>query len=172
MSNLLDRIEILISAAGNMSKLAKSSGMTPSHVATIRRRLKANPSAQVENDTLVKLAKGGAVSLDWLANGEGQILPSTPAESGPSRRIRLQEERPDLDLDDDYPSRKIVVKALRGKVEPALLDALQEVRFELDGEPSERFWYDELVRIKRDRDRALRELGVPIEPEPGDRMPP
>ena len=74
--------------------------------------------------------------------------------------------------DDDYPSRKVVTKALRGKVEAALVEALQEVRFELDGEPSERFWYDELVRIKRDRDRALRELGVPIEPEPGDRMPP
>jgi len=42
---------------------------------------------------------------------------------------------------------------------------------ELEGEPPERFWYDELIRIKRDRDRALRELGVPIEPEPGDRMP-
>lgn len=97
-------------------------------------------------------------------------FPSADAES--SRRVRLQAERPELDLDDDYPTRKVVVKALRGKVEPALLDALQEVRFELDGEPPERFWYDELIRIKRDRDRALRELGVSIEPEPGDRMPP
>lgn len=172
MSNLLQRLEILISAAGNMSKLARSSGMTPSHVSTIVRRLKANPGAQVENDTLVKLARGGAVSLDWLANGEGQILPDIPIDNAElSRRIRQTAERPELELDDDYPSRKVVTKALRGKVEPALLDALQEIRFELEGEPPERFWYDELIRIKRDRDRALRELGVPIEPEPGDRMP-
>ena len=100
------------------------------------------------------------------------LMSAPPAEAEPSRRVRQQTERPELDLDDDYPSRKVVTKALRGKVEPALLDALQEVRFELEGEPSERFWYDELVRVKRDRDRALRELGVPIEPEPGDRMPP
>lgn len=173
MSTLLSRIEILISAAGNMSKLARSAGMTPSHVATIVRRLKANPSAQLESDTLAKLAQGGAVSLDWLATGDGQILPDiTITDAELSRRIRQTAERPELDLDDDYPTRKVVVKALRGKVEPALLEALQEVRFELDGEPPERFWYDELIRIKRDRDRALRELGVSIEPEPGDRMPP
>lgn len=172
MSTLLSRLEILISAAGNMSKLARASGMSPTHIATIRRRLKANHAAHVEHDTLVKLARGGACSLEWLATGEGQILPSVPSETEPSRRVRQQAERPELDLDDDYPSRKVVLKALRGKVEAELLEALQEVRFELDGEPSERFWYDELVRIKRDRDRALRELGVPIEPEPGDRMPP
>lgn len=173
MSTLLDRIGLLIAAAGNMSRLARSAGMTPSHVATIVRRLKANPSAQLESDTLAKLAQGGAVSLDWLATGEGQVLPSFPsADAESSRRVRLQAERPELDLDDDYPTRKVVVKALRGKVEPALLDALQEIRFELEGEPPERYWYDELIRIKRDRDRALRELGVSIEPEPGDRMPP
>ena len=96
--------------------------MTPSHVATIVRRLKANPSAQLESDTLAKLAQGGAVSLDWLATGEGQVLPSFPsADAELSRRIRQTAERPELDLDDDYPTRKVVVKALRGKVEPALL---------------------------------------------------
>lgn len=54
-------------------ELSRRSGLKETHVGMILTRLKKNPGADIERETLAAIAKGGETSLTWLAEGIGTI---------------------------------------------------------------------------------------------------
>jgi transcriptional regulator with XRE-family HTH domain len=71
---LRERIEWVVAnrAGGNQRELARRAGLeSPNHVGTILTRLRKNPERDIERETLAAIARGGHVSLRWLASGEG-----------------------------------------------------------------------------------------------------
>jgi hypothetical protein len=82
VASLLARIEYLIGLAGGRQReLGRRAGLSPGGVGTIVHRLRKNPNASIDPDTLVKLAKGAEVSLQWLATGEGSPHDTLASES-------------------------------------------------------------------------------------------
>jgi hypothetical protein len=74
-----DRLEELISAAGSASKLALAAGLSAGYLGTLKTRMRANPDARPDADTLEALARAGGVSYEWLRKGTGPKT-STDAE--------------------------------------------------------------------------------------------
>lgn len=94
---LLERIESVLKDKGwSASEWARRAKLSErSHVNTIIQRLRANPAAKTDGQTLAKLAEAADVSLDWLVLGRG-------TKDGAFVRI---------DPDPRYPSRAIAVVA-------------------------------------------------------------
>ena len=68
---LEERINWLVEhrADGNQRELSRRAGLSPNYVGTLLTRLRKNPNAQVERDSLTALATAGGVSIDWLLVG-------------------------------------------------------------------------------------------------------
>jgi transcriptional regulator with XRE-family HTH domain len=80
VSTLVARIETIIEKLGiSQRELARRAGLKEPHVGLIINRLKKNPRAGVENETLLAMARGANVSPGWLLSGEGPSgLPGDP----------------------------------------------------------------------------------------------
>lgn len=121
---LLQRIEWILKnrADDNQRELARRAGLkNERHVGVILTRLRKNPESALDHDTLVKLARGGAVSVDWLATGAGprEASEASPgAQGGHSAREH---------------AREVLEAAAGGKVADALIRALVDAV--LDQEP-------------------------------------
>lgn len=81
VSTLRERIELLATQAGGQRELSRRSGLDERHVGVILSRLRKNPRADIERETLAALAKGGGASVRWLAEGEG--TPDSDDDSRP-----------------------------------------------------------------------------------------
>ena len=77
VKSVADRI-LWILAQRNISQreLARKAGLRDAHIGVIVSRSRKNPEANIENDTLAAIARGGDVSLRWLATGEGSPDPT------------------------------------------------------------------------------------------------
>jgi transcriptional regulator with XRE-family HTH domain len=71
--SLLQRLEETLQRLGiPQRELARRAGLSDErHLGVIMSRLRRNPKADIERETLNALARGAGVSLRWLANGEG-----------------------------------------------------------------------------------------------------
>lgn len=100
---LVGRIQWILDARKiSQRELAKRSGLQGPHVGLILARLRKNPKASIEHETLLALAKGGEVSPGWLLTGDGEpekgatyspeppstVLERDPVEPGLWRRLR------------------------------------------------------------------------------------
>jgi hypothetical protein len=72
VTTLLQRLEWLVNnRATSQRDLSRKAGLSGPHVGTFMARLRKDPSATVETETLMAIARGGQVSFDWLATGKG-----------------------------------------------------------------------------------------------------
>lgn len=139
VTTLRERLQwILADRKISQRELARRSGLNDSQVGTTMTRLKANPNAEIERPTLVAIAKGGQVSLAWLATGEGQ---PTGGEL-----VVMRDER--------YPNRAEAVTMAHklGYAEQAIRDVLL-MQLQAEQDPPTRWW---LERIQ-ERDRQLKD---------------
>lgn len=92
MSTLADRIEEILRLRGiTQRELARRAGLaTEQHINTILRRLRANPDADIERETLAAIARGGGVSFIWLATGKGR-----PDDIDPAPAMKTSERAPE-----------------------------------------------------------------------------
>lgn len=82
--DLRERLELLVERAGGQRELSRRAGLKDErHVGIILSRLRKNPSADIERETLTAIAMGGRVSVAWLAGGEGS--PDSLDSDEPSR---------------------------------------------------------------------------------------
>lgn len=94
-TTLAERIEWILKTRGISGReLARRAGLREPHVSVALRRLRENPSADIEAETLRKLAKGGAVSARWLLTDEGK--PDDADEAEAQVRVRHRAEWPSL----------------------------------------------------------------------------
>lgn len=86
---LEERINWLVEhrADGNQRELSRRAGLSPNYLGTLLTRLRKNPNAQVERDSLAALATGGRVSIDWLVNGSGDPDHQTVLDVGSPLRL-------------------------------------------------------------------------------------
>lgn len=112
--------------------------LTPTHVSGILRRLKEDPEATVEIETLAKLAAAAGVSFEWLATGAGN--PTAVA----------------LNIPDDpkYPTRGRVIgaAALLGYPQAAI-EAIMQVH-NLPADPGTNYWLN-LLMIRAEESVAV-----------------
>lgn len=79
MSTLLERLTAIVKLRGiSQRELSKRAGLNPNHVGTLLSRLRKNPDGDIERDTLAALARGGGVSLEWLAEGRDSLDSAEP----------------------------------------------------------------------------------------------
>lgn len=73
MTTRLDRLRWVIDerANGNQRELARMANLAGGHVGVIMTRLRRDPNADIEGDTLAKISKATGVSPHWLVTGEG-----------------------------------------------------------------------------------------------------
>lgn len=77
MSTVGDRILwILAQRRIGQRELARRAGLRGAHIGVIINRSRKNPAASIENPTLAAIARGGGVSLRWLATGQGSPDPA------------------------------------------------------------------------------------------------
>jgi transcriptional regulator with XRE-family HTH domain len=82
VKSVADRIQWILDQRGiSQRELARRSGLKGAHIGVIISRSRRNPGANIENDTLAAIARGGEVALRWLATGQGSPDPSAE-ESG------------------------------------------------------------------------------------------
>lgn len=93
--SLRERLESVLEDKGwSAREWARLAGLKePSHVNTMLRRLRQNPDATFEEETLAKLAAAADVSLDWLQLGrgtkDGSFTKIEPDPVYPSRAIAI-----------------------------------------------------------------------------------
>lgn len=75
VETLLSRIEWVLQNiwGGKPARMEAGCGLVRGHVETIKKRLKNNPSRNIETNTLSRIAKGSGVSATWLATGDGFV---------------------------------------------------------------------------------------------------
>lgn len=106
--------------------LSRAAGLSDSHVSVILGRIKRNPAADIERDTLMALAVAGAVSMNWLATGEGK--PDEFGDGawafgrGPDGRV-IQRRPKDLDAEGKVP------EAPKNEVEMAVFAAMHPRKY-------------------------------------------
>ncbi len=103
---LVGRIQWILEARKiTQRELARRAGLNEPHVGLILARLKKNPEASIEHETLLALAKGGEVSPGWLLTGDGDPAPGVsvdatphtpPTRSGP--RLSTSAQRPEVEV--------------------------------------------------------------------------
>lgn len=111
MSTLAERIELIVERRNvSQRELARMAGLKEPHIGLIISRLKKNPKAKVENETLLAIARGANVSPGWLLSGEGAsglpgdegeaptegTPPTPPTRSGP--RLSVAAQRPEIEV--------------------------------------------------------------------------
>lgn len=70
--DLREKLELLAERAGGQRELARRAKLKDErHVGVIISRLRKNPSADIERETLNAIAAGGGVSVEWLSLGTG-----------------------------------------------------------------------------------------------------
>jgi hypothetical protein len=86
---LEERINWLVEhrADGNQRELSRRAGLSPNYVGTLLTRLRKNPNAQVERDSLAALATAGGVSIDWLVVGTGEPERQVVLDGGSPLRL-------------------------------------------------------------------------------------
>lgn len=91
---LLERLQWILTARGlSQRELSKRAGLNPNHLGTTMHRLRSNPDADIERDTLGALARAGDVGLEWLAEGKGAPDASSEAAVHPNLRAALDRLR-------------------------------------------------------------------------------
>lgn len=71
--------------AGGQRELSRRAGLKDErHIGVILGRLRKNPAAEIERDTLVLIAAGGGVSVDWLAKDPASHAEATPSSTDSS----------------------------------------------------------------------------------------
>lgn len=70
---LLERLETVLNEkwSGNQSRMSEGCGLRRTHIGTLIRRLREDPEANIESDTLKKIALYSGFRLAWLVSGEG-----------------------------------------------------------------------------------------------------
>lgn len=77
-STLAERLQWILKERGFSQRgLSTQTGLAPGHVGVLMMRLRRDPNAGVETDTLRRIADGSGVSYEWLATGEG-TAPTSP----------------------------------------------------------------------------------------------
>lgn len=81
--SLKERVEWIVEnrCGGNQRELGRRAGLSGNHVGTILTRLRKNPDADIERETLTALARGANVSLQWLSTGDGEPDVEEPTPS-------------------------------------------------------------------------------------------
>lgn len=87
---LRERIELIMQLRNvSQRELARRSKLKDErHLGVILSRLRKNPNADIERETLAALAEGGEVSMVWLATGDG--LPDD--QTGASAEIHVERD--------------------------------------------------------------------------------
>lgn len=89
--DLRERLELLAERAGGQRELSRRAKLKDErHIGIIISRLRKNPAADIERETLAAIAEGGNVSVGWLATGEGSpdaLDPDAPAHTDSSEPI-------------------------------------------------------------------------------------
>jgi hypothetical protein len=82
VSTLLERLELVLKIRGiDQRELARRAELgNEKNVGVLFHRLRKDPARQIQHDTLVKIAKGARVSVNWLATGEGSPDETEPSE--------------------------------------------------------------------------------------------
>jgi transcriptional regulator with XRE-family HTH domain len=94
---MLERIEWILEQRGmKQRELARAAGLNDErHLGVILGRLRKNPEGALEHQTLVALARGGNVSIAWLATGEGS--PDATGSEDPRPLYRNLEGWPEIE---------------------------------------------------------------------------
>lgn len=126
LEETLDRLEITQREWARRAKLTDER-----HLGVIMSRLRKNPRADIERETLTALAKGAGISLRWLATGEG-----SPEDHDATDAPTLQH------TDDATPTAENIPGYLQVEAEdrkdPANADL--EERWWLQGRKAAAFW--------------------------------
>lgn len=132
----LQRLEWLVKhrAGGNQRELARMANMKhPSHLATIISRLRENPNARIEDDTLVAIANAAGVHAAWLSRGE---LPRDRSEALVERSSR-------------YASLEDVLKTFPARWSLPAVGAARSTQLDADSDPGEAWWVEQLDRFEQ-----------------------
>lgn len=101
VSTLADRIERIAEVLGiSHRELARRTGLKETHLGVILKRLRAKPDAGIHSDTMLAMARGAGVRLEWLSSGEGEMFegdrtPTPPTSSAPRPKDRGDHWFPD-----------------------------------------------------------------------------
>lgn len=110
-------------ADGNQRELSRRSGLRENHVGTILTRLRKNPGADIERETLAAIASGGLVSVHWLATGQGprRVDDGTgaPADAGDVAAPRFENVA-------NWPALRATAKAIDPGIEDWALDMVAQ----------------------------------------------
>lgn len=128
-------------------ELSRRAELDQRHLGVIMGRLRKNPDAALEHETIAALARAGGVSLVWLSTGKG-----APESSVVSR----------VEYDDRYANRAAVIELLAGDVAPIAVERLRGYAFHGD-DPSRAEWTKWLLE---EDSRARREAVPPPVPTP------
>ncbi len=93
---LAERIRKVAEDSGlSQRAFSLKAGLGETHVNTILQRLKANPEAEVEQGTLVAIAKAGGVTVAWLTGEAESASPAPPPATGPRAKPRADHHFPE-----------------------------------------------------------------------------
>lgn len=142
----LQRLEWLVEhrAKGIQRELARMAKLAPSHIGTILTRLRKNPDADIEGDTLSAIAEAAEVNETWLASGR---LPRDRREPGESSTPR-------------YASLDLVLQAFPDRWDASAVAAAQSQQLHGD-DPGEAWWVQQLDRLEQ----AIRLASMPLPPK-------
>lgn len=102
VNELLERINYILALRAEDGKpmslraLARAAGLAETHLGTFVKRLRDRPNAQIEVDTLIRIAKAADVDARWLATGEGSPLRhvrATETGTDPHRALAVEVAR-------------------------------------------------------------------------------
>jgi hypothetical protein len=166
--SLLERLEWVIEhrAGGNQRALSRASKLGENHIGVILTRLRKDPTRDIERETLSAIAKGGGVSLRWLASGDGSADDNGPLTREDLERVvaaaaeRVGTREHTIERDERYPNRAIAIaKQYEHGASAKAIDLLRKVAHSGDDPPVE-WWekklakFEEQVRAARDELRA------------------
>jgi hypothetical protein len=154
VTTLLARLEYVLAKKGLSGRqFAKDAGLYPTNITTLMGRLRKDPAARAEHETLVAVARLGEVHLHWLTTGEGprDLDDTAPPEGAPARTV---------EPDDRYWARSAALKNLEG-VEGFTPQAAAATR-QLDFKGAENYsleqWTDIALGVQRRQNQAREDL--------------
>lgn len=152
VDTLLSRILWLVEhrADNNQARLNAQSGLGKNHVSTTITRLRKNPSSKIESDTLIAIARGGRVPIEWLAKGVGEPI---DLGIGEQQEIRVA-------YTERYPGRAEAAKILDGIIRK---DAIQETLqwgLSASEDPGVEWWAEQMKRVARLKDQREKTPGA------------
>lgn len=131
---MLDRLEWLIEnrAGGTNAELNRMAGLRPNHLNTILTRLRQNPQARIENNTLEAICRAARVRMEWLSAGD---------------EPRDVDEKI-IELPFRYDSLREVLEAPENAARwsDEAIAALKTVAFKYDTDPGPAYWTEQLDR--------------------------